>query len=294
MGENSMSKGLRISLIVVGAVLAAGVLVLAGFALARTAWGVAGGWPAGMMGRYFGDPAGAASYAYGGGMGPGMMGYYQPDASGEGAYPGIGGMMSGGMMGGGMMGGTNLYGLEPLTLAQAEAALADYLAALGDETLKLGEIMIFDNHAYAQIVEVSTGIGAMEVLVDPVSGNVYPEHGPNMMWNLKYSPMAGFGMMGGMMGQFGSRSPGFGLGRLDPSAEMVVTAPEAVEAAQNYLDLYLPGTEAGEHADPFYGYYTLHILRDGETVGMLSVNWYSAQVFLHSWHGDFVEMTEEE
>ncbi len=51
---------------------------------------------------------------------------------------------------------------------------------------------------------------------------------------------------------------------------------------------------ADEHADPFYGYYTLHILRDGETVGMLSVNGYSAQAFLHSWHGDFVEMTEEE
>jgi len=132
------------------------------------------------------------------------------------------------------------------------------------------------------------------VLVDPVSGNVYPEHGPNMMWNLKYSPMAGFGMMGGMMGQYGGRFSGFGLGRLDPSAEMPVTAPEAIETAQDYLERYLPGTVADEHADPFYGYYTLHILRDGETVGMLSVNGYSAQVFLHSWHGDFVEMTEEE
>jgi hypothetical protein len=270
MGVYSMNKGLRISLIVAGVVVVGAVLVLAGFGLARTAWGVAGGWPAGMMGAYPGS---------GGMMSGGMMG---------------GGMLGTGMMGGELMGGTSLYGLEPLTLAQAEAALTDYLAALGDETLKLGEIMIFDNHAYAQIVEVSTGIGAMEVLVDPVSGNVYPEHGPNMMWNLKYSPMAGFGMMGGMMGQSGSRSPGFGLGRLDPSAEMLVAAPEAVEAAQNYLDLYLPGTEAGEHADRFYGYYTLHVLRGGKTVGMLSVNGYSAQVFLHSWHGDFVEMTEEE
>ena len=255
-----MSKGLRISLIVVGVVLAAALLVVAGFALARTAWGVAGAWPGG------------------------MMGYYQSDATRAGGYLGRGGMM----------GGTSLYGLEPLTLAEAEAALTDYLAALGDENLKLGEVMIFDNHAYAQIVEADTEIGAMEVLVDPVTRAVYSEHGPNMMWNLKYSPMAGSGMMGAMMGWYGGRTPLSGAGRLDPSAEMSVTPQEAVEAAQDYLDRYLPGTVADEHADPFYGYYTLHITRDGETVGMLSVNGYSGQVFLHSWHGDFVEMSEAE
>jgi hypothetical protein len=247
-----------------------------------------------MMGRPLGDPAGVGNYAYGGGMGPGMMG--------GGTFGG--GMMGGGMMGAGplgagmmswgMMGGTSLYGLEPLTLTEAEEALNDYLAFLGNDDLRLGEIMIFDNQAYAEIVEASTGIGAMEVLVDPVTRAVYPEHGPNMMWNLKYSPMAGSGMMGGMMGYYGGRSLGRGLGTLDPSAEMGVTTSEAVEAAQDYLDRYLPGTVADEHADPFYGYYTLHILRDGETVGMLSVNGFSAQVFLHSWHGDFVEMTEEE
>jgi hypothetical protein len=274
-----MSKGLRISLIVTGVVLGAAVLVLAGFALARTAWGVAGGWPAGMMGRILGDPAGAGNYAYGGGMGPGMMG---------------GGTLGTGMMAGGMMGATSLYGLEPLTLTEAEEALNDYLASVGNDDLSLGEIMIFDNQAYAEIVEASTGIGAMEVLVDPVTRAVYPEHGPNMMWNLKYSPMASSGMMGGMMGWYGGQSPASGLGRLDPSAEMSFTAAEAVEAAQEYLDRYLPGTVADEHAQPFYGYYTLHILRDGGTVGMLSVNGFSAQVFLHSWHGDFVEMTEEE
>jgi hypothetical protein len=284
-----MSKGLRISLIVTGVVLGAAVLVLAGFALARTTWGVAGAWPAGMMGRTLGDPAGVGSYAYGGGMGPGMMGGVTFGGGMMGAGP-----LGAGMMSGGMMGGTNLYGLEPLTLAEAEEALNDYLAALGNDDLSLGEIMIFDNQAYAEIVEVSTGIGAMEVLVDPVTRAVYPEHGPNMMWNLKYSPMAGSGMMGGMVGWYGGPSLGRGLGTLDQSAEMSVTAAEAVKVAQEYLDRYLPDTVADEHADPFYGYYTLHILREGETVGMLSVNGYSAQVFLHSWHGDFVEMTEEE
>ena len=98
-------------------------------------------------------------------------------------------------------------------------------------------------------------------------------------------------MMGGspgMMGSYGNlpNQPG------ENSTELPVTPGEAAESAQQYLDTYLPGTQADDHADPFYGYYTLHILRDGEVIGMLSVNGYTRQVFLHTWHGDFIEMSE--
>ena len=276
-----MSKGLRISLIVIGVVVAAAALLLVGLSLGRNYWGISSLWP-----------TSAGGFAYGGMMGGGTLG--------SGAYgPG---MMGGGMMGsgaygqgmmGGMMGGTSLYGVEPITLEQAQGALGDYLATRGDENLQLGEIMIFDNHAYAEIVEADSGVGAMELLVDPVTLSVYPEHGPNMMWNLKYSPVAdfgGYGMMGGMMGGWAGAS---GLQSFEPSADMPIGPQQAIEAAQRYLDLYLPGSVASDEVDLFYGYYTLHVLRGGETVGMLSVNGYSAQVFLHSWHGDFVEMSEE-
>jgi hypothetical protein len=60
---------------------------------------------------------------------------------------------------------------------------------------------------------------------------------------------------------------------------MTVSPDQALAAAQDYLDAALPGTVA-EEPEPFYGYYTLHILRDGKVIGMLSVNGYSAQVFL--------------
>ena len=73
-------------------------------------------------------------------------------------------------------------------------------------------------------------------------------------------------------------------------AEMTVTSEQSVESAQSFLDAILPGFEADEHADPFYGYYTLHILKVGKTVGMLSVNGYTLQVFPHTWHGEFIEM----
>ena len=103
------------------------------------------------------------------------------------------------------------------------------------------------------------------------------------------SGLGGFGMMGsGMMG--GGMMGGFDF---DRNAEISVTGDEAVELAQQYLDTYLPGMTADETADPFPGYFTIHVLRDGETNGMLSVNAYNGQVFLHHWHGDFVDMAGE-
>lgn len=211
----------------------------------------------GMMNRLFGS---AESPDGGWQMGPGMMGGY-------------GGLTA---------------GAEPLTIDQARQAVENSLDRWGEEPLAVGEIMIFDNHAYAQLIERDTGAGGLEVLVDPVTLDVYPEMGPNMMWNLKYSMMGwSGGRMGGMMGGF--RSPG----ELDSVEEMPVSAAEAVDFAQRYLDDLLPAALADEHADAFYGYYTLHVVRNGEVVGMVSVNGFTGEVFLHTWHGKFVEMSAE-
>jgi hypothetical protein len=197
--------------------------------------------------------------------------------------------------------------MDPLSVMDVETAVTDYLATLNNDNLRLGEIMIFDNHAYAQILENDTGSGAFEVLVDPVTRNVFPEPGPNMMWNTEYGMMSGgnMRMMGGMMNgqvgsemmesaQHGSMMGGNMMGNFGyPSDEETsVSVDEAVTIAQDYLDTYLPGKTAAETADTFPGYYTLHILEDGKIVGMMSVNAYTGQVFLHHWHGDFIQMTE--
>lgn len=172
---------------------------------------------------------------------------------------------------------------EPLTLEETEEILHDWLADLGREDLVLGEVMIFDNHAYAQVTEESTGIGAMEVLVDPGTREVYPEQGPNMMWNQKYSPM------GSMHGRRWPETAGAGI---SSGEDMTVSLAEAAAAAQVYLDEYYPGREADDHGEAFYGYYTLHVLEDGEVAGMLSVNGYTGQVFYHTWHGELLDMSE--
>lgn len=306
-----MSKALRTSMIVIGIVVAGAALILVGMYFGRFNGASPWGWHGIVSPEFNTGTSDTVPHPYGG-----MMGF---STSAGGEFPpfgyidqsmmsGYGMMSSAGMIGGyGMMGGpgmmmnfpnSSLLGIEPISLVDAETAIRSYLDIIQDDNLDIGEIMVFDNHAYAQIVEIDTGIGALELLVDPVTLAVSPEPGPNMMWNLKYSPMSGFGEFGmmGMMGTFGSgiaESIDEMMGSTeaqDISADLPLSAEGAVEIAQLHLDAFVPGAEVDEHADPFYGYYTIHILRDGETVGMLSVNGYTRQVFLHSWHGDVVAM----
>ena len=187
----------------------------------------------------------------------------------------------------------NSASAAPLTADQVRTAVDGYLANLNNPDLQLAEIMIFDNNAYARITEKSTGIGAMELLVDPGTLAVYPEYGPNMMWNMKYGHMAGYGMMGGRGGMMGY---GYGFDDCYPAnatgEDMTVTADQALQYAQAYLDQNFPGYQTAADADPFYGYYTIDIMKDGNPTGMLSVNGYTGQVFLHTWHGTFIEMDE--
>ena len=224
------------------------------------------------------------------------------------------GMMGNGGMMTGMMGGYsyNNANLAPLTIDQAKAAAEKYLANIDDSDLKIAEVMIFDNNAYVVVKEVNTGLGAFELLVDPTTQTAYPEHGPNMMWNLKYAGLnhslmmgnragitlapgasAGMGMMGengDMMSMMGGYN-GNNTTPADVSAEMTVTSEQAMEYAQNYLDENISGAVATSPIQ-FYGYYTLDFEKDGEAAGMLSVNGFSGQVLLHTWHGTFVEETQ--
>ena len=219
----------------------------------------------------------------------GMMGSWR---SGRGSGYGPGGM--GGMMGGGYRSGAwgNPDNQTPLTLDQAVDAARQYLSAYGNpdpstsqaslgrsgQVLTLTEVMEFSENFYAEVEEKSTGVHAFELLVDRFTGEVYPEPGPNTMWNTKY------GHMGSMMGGGWGQAPD----------TISVTSEQARDLAQKWLDQYLPGTAAAEQADAFYGYYTIHVLKDGQVFGMLSVNGDTGEVWYHTWHGDFIGMKELE
>jgi len=250
------------------------LLLVAVFATAAFAQAPGGGYGGGrgMMG--------------GQGFGSGMMGGW--------GQSGFGGMMGNGqgMMGfsntisGTMPAGCPMFGgaanptnAEPISFEKAVDAVQQYLKSYNNADLALDEVMEFDNNFYALVTEKSTGAGAFELLVNRYTGYVTPEPGPNMMWNTQYGHMAGFGgMMGGMMGQFGSQQQG----------PLTVTVAEARTAAQQWLDANQPGAKLADDEMQFPGYYTMDFLKDGETAGMLSVNGYTGQVWYHTWHGNFI------
>ena len=208
-------------------------------------------------------------------IGQGMMG-----APGSGYGYGYGGMMGapgsyGGMMGGpgmgmGMMGGPGMSGMmgvyppgaRPIPEEEARRRLSDFAARVAPGA-RVKDVMAFSQNYYAQIVDAS-GRGLAEVLVDRYSGVVFPEPGPNMMWR-------------GASGYLGARP------RYDLEA--------AKGLALEFLEGYLPKSRIFEE-QAFDGYYTFDFGRDS-IEGMLSVNAYSGEVWVHTWHGVYLGAGEE-
>ncbi len=190
----------------------------------------------------------------GSGPGSGMMGYGNGNDYCGAGYTGSG------------------YGANAtsITIEKAKESVEQYLTSTGNADLKLSEVIEFDNNFYAGVKEQSTGTHAFELLVDKYTGAVFPEMGPNMMWNTKYGHM-----------------------NWNTLAQTNISEEQALKNAQNYLDKALPGTKVGD-ADAFYGYYTIEVLKDGKIYGMLSVNSYTGAVWYHNWHGAFVKILEVE
>jgi hypothetical protein len=263
-----MSSVLKTLLVVVAVLVVAVGLFAAGMWVAR-APGVAG-LPS--------QPSTAPGY-YGYGAGP-LRGDRGGSGAGPGEMPRTGYGFGGAMLGGPYADDSAAVNAVPLTVQQARDAAQTYVQASGLQGLELGEVMIFDHNAYVVVKETSTGMGAFELLVDPVSQLAYPERGPNMMWNLKYGALNHAGMLG---------LSSANTAPADVASDMAVSPDQAVQDAQAFLDKAQPGAAASRDPVKFYGYYTLDFTRNGAIAGMLSVNGQTGQVFLHTWHGDFVE-----
>lgn len=252
-------------------VIAAIIVVLgAGYAVARP-----GNFWNGMMG--YGTGAGMMGGNGIGMMGSGMMGGYGPDNGMMGGYGRGNGMMGGsGMMtydgsGYGNHCGANAtsYGENstPITIDEAKTSVEQYLTKTGNSDLEIAEVLQFENNFYAGIKEKSTDKYAFELLINKYTGAVFPEMGPNMMWNSKYGYMN------------------------IQETETKVTEEQALKNAQEYLERTLPGTKVNS-ADDFYGYYTMEVTKDGNIYGMLSVNSNTGAVWYHNWHGTFEKVLE--
>jgi len=202
------------------------------------------------------------------------QGFYDNGMMGSG-FNGHGNGSGYGMMGNGMMGGYSNYPEdgERMDMESVEEHVNNYLSDYSDKELSIAEIMEFHQNFYVQVADADSDFLIQELIVNPYSGEIYPEQGPNMMWNLSTPHM---------MNTFSRRQP----------RNMTVDEDEAIELAAEYLESTLPGAKPEEHADKFNGYYTIHVINDNNIVGMLSVNGYSGQVWYHNWHGEFLGMED--
>lgn len=167
--------------------------------------------------------------------------------------------------------------IQRLDIENVIQRLEIYVSSLGN--FRISEVMEFTNNFYAVVVEADTGIGAFELLVDPYTGIITFEPGPNMMWNLKY------GMHNRMYGRMWWQT--------SPVSEMPISIEEAKKIAYSYLSRIFPGREIEvEEPTRFYGYYTLDYELGGRIHGMLSVNGFTGAVWYHSWHGEFIQEKE--
>lgn len=223
----------------------------------------------GMMGPDFRGDYDYYRERYGNGRGyNGMMG-----------YGGMMGMM-GMMMGPGMMGeygwgynGPNNYDPATTDLSEDEIKnrVLDFVNREFGSGYEIGDIFIFANSPYyISIVEKETGQGAFELLFDPYRNTIYPEHGPNMMWNQKYGIMV-----------WGN-----------PDTDEQLDWDKALEQARQFVKARNTDLTVENEGHKFYGYYTFHTAYNGKTEGMLSVNAYTGDVWYHNWHGQLDRIVE--
>ena len=181
------------------------------------------------------------------------------------------GYLGSGMMGGGMMGYINQpIGGNRLTIDEAISKAKDYAASI-NSNLAVAEVMSFQRNFYIAVKEKDSGRAAFELLMDPVTGNIGTEPGPNMMWNQKYGRMSFLG---------------------NKSGENPITLETARQYAQKALDSNIPGAIVEPDSFNFYGYYTFDYKVNGVIAGMLSINGLNGQDWIHTWHGNFIEEKE--
>jgi hypothetical protein len=175
-------------------------------------------------------------------------------------------MMGPGMMGSGMMSG--MMGMmavfspdaKPISESDARSRAQTYAGQYGSG-VTIGDFMEFSLNYYVELKD-TTNASIAEILIDRYNGGITPEPGPNMMWNTRY----------------GANRITTGGVRYDLNGGKAL--------AETFLAAFLPGATI-QDLTAFPGYYTFDFGR-GQTEGMLSVNAYTGDVWVHTWHGQYI------
>ncbi len=135
------------------------------------------------------------------------------------------------------------------------------------EQYTVGDILVFNNSPYyISVIDRKTGNGAFELLYDPYSNRFSPAPGPNRMWNLN--------------------NAGTGVNQnKNVNTTVNLSREESVEQAEYFLQENGSQLTVESEGQLFNGYYTFYTGVGDKTVGMISVNSGSGEVWFHNWHG---------
>jgi hypothetical protein len=154
----------------------------------------------------------------------------------------------------------------------------------------VAEVMAFTKNDYAAVSD-KQGKPAFELLTWPTLGWVMEEPA-SMMWNTSYGMFGKLGASsGGIFGPMGMMGSGMmgGAGYwYGDGAGKVSSVAQAAKVANSWLAEFRAGEKAEMDGRTFPGYFTLDTVRNGKTVGMLSVNASTGAVWYHGWHGMFL------
>lgn len=185
---------------------------------------------------------------------------------------------------------------EKLSVDQIKQYINDYLTEY-TEDLEIADIFIYkDSDYYISIIEKDTGRGAMEVMINPYTGEIYPEHSAKMMWNEKYNMHGGYSMMDNrrwnmMRGTHRYNSNNYNYNTSNSSNSDEISKEEAVKIADNYVKNNISEEfSVSEEGYKFYGYYTFYIRDQRDIIDIISVNYYTGEVWYRDWHGELEEV----
>lgn len=139
-------------------------------------------------------------------------------------------------------------------------------------SFEIVDMVAYSNSPYYLVLkEKNQKNAAFGLMFDPVQGVVYPEYGPNMVWNQQF----GMGFMMGWNNRANSE-------KIDKDTALA----NARSFARNN------GLRVRNDGYQFNGYYSFYLENNNQPLGLVSVNAYSGEVWAHNWHGNLVEIIE--
>jgi hypothetical protein len=151
-----------------------------------------------------------------------------------------------------------------ITRNKAIEIINSYLAKTRNDDLYIQVIYEYNTHYEVELKEMETHRGAFELLVDKFNGRVFPEPGPNLVWNGKYGVNANY---------FGVQSP------------MSITVNEALKLVGEFVRRTSPGMRVQGDVSDYYGYYEFHVTMEDTLVLEINVNGFNGQIWVENWHG---------